>query len=105
MKCRITLLGPMAAALLVMALFVSPAQAAFKLMLSDGVVSVMVEDNMLGDGDATTGVIAFSGAVGTNFTVNLTTGLSKPVLPNTPGRSPGRKAIRRRAGRAQSGGM
>ena len=55
------------------------AGAATIIELSDGVTTVTVADGGLGDLSATPGVVVFSGAVGV-FDVNVTTGLSYPLL-------------------------
>lgn len=56
------------------------AKAAFKLELSSGATTVTITDGGAGDSSATAGVIAFNGSVGANFSINITTGISKPVL-------------------------
>ncbi|MBI3467298.1 MAG: PEP-CTERM sorting domain-containing protein [Planctomycetes bacterium] len=64
---------------------VPTASAAFLLELDDpGTVGVdvLVTDGGVGDINATTGVITFSGSFGV-WIVNVTTTISKPVLPNT----------------------
>jgi hypothetical protein len=53
-----------------------PADAAFRLRISDGTTTVNVTDS---DGD---GFVSYSGAIG-NFVINFTAGTSKPALPNT----------------------
>lgn len=55
------------------------AQAATIIELSDGITTVSVTDGGIGDLSATPGVVVFSGAVGV-FDVNVTTGLSYPLL-------------------------
>lgn len=72
------------ATLMLCAAFSSSSQAAFKLMLSDGVTTVTITDGGAGDINPAVGAITFLGAVGTNWVVNVTTGLSKPVLPTSP---------------------
>jgi len=67
-----------------------PAQAAFKLSLTDtscGAVggaanpcNITITDNGAGDLLSSTGSIMFGNAVGPNFTTNLVTGVSKPIL-------------------------
>jgi len=67
------------------------ADASFILRLTQGANSVTVRDNLPGtsvgiadpavDANAAIGGITFIGVVG-NYTLNVTTGLSKPVLPN-----------------------
>jgi hypothetical protein len=49
------------------------------LTLSDGTTTIMVMDNQAGDLDLTVGSVVFNGAVGSNFNVNTSTGLTKPV--------------------------
>ncbi len=59
---------------------VENAYAVPTLQLSDGVTTKTVSDEGLGDGlSGTAGAVMFSGSVG-NFIVNVTTGLSKPLL-------------------------
>jgi len=58
------------------------AEAALKIQLSDGVTTVTVTDGDAGDMSANAGVVVYSGAVGI-FTVNLSTGLSKPLIGTT----------------------
>ena len=60
-------------------LVATQAQAATIIELSDGVDTVTVTDGGFGDLSATPGVVVFSGAVGV-FDVNVTTGLSFPLL-------------------------
>jgi hypothetical protein len=57
------------------------ADAQFRLRVEDlGIATgVVVTDNATGDSNPTVGVITFVGAVG-NFTINVTTGVSKPVI-------------------------
>ena len=57
-----------------------PAEAAFKLRLFDspGGAIVTITDNAAPDGSAVTGVISFTGTVGT-FNVNVQVGTSKPA--------------------------
>jgi hypothetical protein len=64
-----------------------PAESAHKIYLSDGVNSILIEDqdftplapNTGADIYPQEGVVAWSGALGT-WTVNVTTGLSKPLV-------------------------
>ncbi|MFN3167920.1 MAG: PEP-CTERM sorting domain-containing protein [Phycisphaeraceae bacterium] len=72
------LLGTVAALSLV-GLTAEQSQAATIIELSDGITTVTVADGSLGDLSATPGVVVFSGAVGV-FDVNVTTGLSYPLL-------------------------
>jgi hypothetical protein len=62
-----------------------PADAAFQLRLSDdgGTTFTTITDGGAGDSSSMAGVIVFNGAIG-NWIVNVTTGISKPVFPNTP---------------------
>lgn len=55
------------------------AEAATIIELSDGVVTKSVTDGGVGDLSPTPGVVVFSGTVGV-FDVNVTTGLTKPLL-------------------------
>jgi len=67
------------ALLSVVGLSAEQAQAATIIELSDGITTVAVTDGGAGDLSATPGVVVFSGAVGV-FDVNVTTGLSYPLL-------------------------
>jgi len=59
----------------------APANAALMLRLSDGVnPDVTITDQLAGDANATAGVVTFIGGIGA-WTVNVTTGLSKPLFP------------------------
>jgi len=75
---------------------VKQAEATFMLRLTQDGNSVTISDNnsvagtsvglvvpspILGDNNAAPGVLGWSGLVGT-YTVNVTTGVSKPILPN-----------------------
>jgi hypothetical protein len=62
---------------------VATAEGAMMLRLTSGASTVTIADGGAGDLNATVGVITFSGAVG-NFPVNVSTGLSKPLLPSSP---------------------
>jgi len=67
----------------------STADATFVLRISDGVPADTVTIADGGAGDLAPGVpgqIIFSGSIGT-FTINVTTGLGDPVLPNTSSRA------------------
>ena len=55
------------------------ARALPQLQFSDGFSTVTVSDQGAGDLDANTGAIVYSGSIGT-FTINVTTGITKPVL-------------------------
>lgn len=60
------------------------AHAAFILRLTSGTSTATIVDDGAGDITNTTpGQITFAGMVG-NFTINVTTGLGNPQLPNTP---------------------
>ena len=48
------------------------------LTLSDGTTTIVVMDNGVGDLDPTLGSVVFNGAVGSNFSVNTSAGLTKP---------------------------
>jgi len=48
------------------------------LTLSDGTTTIMVTDNGAGDLDPTLGSVVFNGAVGSNFNINTSAGLTKP---------------------------
>lgn len=54
-------------------------QAAAMMSISDGISTVQVTDGGLGDSNPVAGVITWIGAIGV-WTVNVDTGLSKPVL-------------------------
>ena len=60
---------------------VAPRQASATptLSLSDGVTTVQVTDGGVGDLNGTAGTVTFSGAIG-NFVVNVSTGVTYPVL-------------------------
>jgi hypothetical protein len=70
----------------VLVVFSSAADAGplFRLRLEDVVTGqgVVLTDNGLGDGSGTNGVITFNGSLGT-FVVNVTTGISQPVIGGT----------------------
>jgi hypothetical protein len=53
---------------------------ALTVRLSDGTTTVTVADGGVGDSCAATGCVGFAGGVG-SFIVNITTGISKPLLP------------------------
>ena len=48
------------------------------LTLSDGTTTIMVMDNGIGDLDPSLGSVVFNGAVGSNFNINTSAGLTKP---------------------------
>jgi hypothetical protein len=60
----------------------TPAQAAFVLELTSGATTVTVTDGGAGDINPTAGRISFFGSIGT-FSINLTSGISKPVIGTT----------------------
>lgn len=62
------------------ALVAAPASAALGLNLSDGSASVTVWDGGVGDINPAAGVVTFSGSVGADWIVNVTTGLGSGVL-------------------------
>jgi len=74
------------AAFIVLMLFGTVAQASplFRLRLEDSGTGqgVVITDNGAGDTSASSGVITFNGSVG-SFIVNVTTGLSKPLIGGT----------------------
>lgn len=60
--------------------FATPYQAsALSLSLNDGVSSIVIEDNGAGDLSSVEGVVNWSGSLGV-WIVNVSTGLSKPLL-------------------------
>ncbi|MGZ4963511.1 MAG: hypothetical protein ACXWKG_08040 [Limisphaerales bacterium] len=59
---------------------VDSANAVPSLYLSDGVASVTIADGSALDSNPAAGVVTYNGAVGINWTLNVTTGLSKPQL-------------------------
>lgn len=68
---------------LVLAVFLmaGSASATPLLTLSDGSTTITVIDEGVGDASlGTAGVVSYNGAVGTNWMVNVTTGLTKPVI-------------------------
>ena len=64
---------------LVTAAFAPSAYAIPQLQISDGSTTITVTDQSLGDNDANPGSIVFFGSIGA-FTINVTTGITKPVL-------------------------
>jgi hypothetical protein len=56
-----------------------PSQAAFSLRLQSGDDDITITDGGVGDSHSATGAITFVGAVG-DFILNVTTGLSKPIV-------------------------
>ncbi len=76
-RMKNTLLAGMAA---LAAIALAPAAHAVpQLQLSDGTTTVTITDGGVGDINATAGVIVFHGSVGA-FNINVTTGITKPVL-------------------------
>lgn len=69
----------LAVAALAACAFAPAAQALPQLELSDGITTVTITDGGAGDISGEAGVIVFHGAVGA-FTINVTTGITKPVL-------------------------
>jgi hypothetical protein len=70
-------------AILVIALVLlvySPSIYALSLIISDGPNTVQFSDGAPLDGSLLDGVILYNGPVGTNWIVNVTTGISKPVI-------------------------
>jgi hypothetical protein len=59
------------------------AEGAMVLRLSSGAESVTITDGGAGDSNPLAGAITFIGDVG-NFIANVSTGLSKPLLPSSP---------------------
>ncbi len=64
--------------------FSTPASAVAKLMLDDGGTTVTIVDNGVGDISPILGVVSFNGSVGTNWVVNVTTGISAPIIGDPP---------------------
>jgi hypothetical protein len=56
------------------------AHALATLQLSDGSTVIMVEDGDANDSNLNAGAITYVGAVGTNWWLNVTTGITKPAL-------------------------
>jgi hypothetical protein len=81
LKMSTEILKSTVAALVAGGLFLAAEQAwALPIMtLSDGTTTVTVTDDGVNDASNLAGAITFSGAVG-NFILNVTTGVSKPVL-------------------------
>jgi hypothetical protein len=61
------------------------AEAAFKIRLThvESATSVTITDGGVGDANPAAGAVTFIGSVGV-FNINVSTGLSKPVLPSSP---------------------
>ncbi len=76
MKLSVKILGVTAGVLGL----VGSASAVPTLYLSDGVTSVTIADGSALDSNSAVGVVGYNGAVGINWTMNVTTGLSKPDL-------------------------
>jgi hypothetical protein len=66
--------------------FTRPADAAFKLRLTQGAVVKNIVDNGVGDLSPVVGQIVFTGQVG-NYQINTVTGLSKGVLVSGPNKA------------------
>jgi hypothetical protein len=62
---------------------VATAEGALVLRLSSGGDVVEIEDGSAGDSNPIVGAVTFIGDVG-NFTANVSTGFSKPLLPSSP---------------------
>jgi len=60
----------------------APADAAFKVRLTNNAATTTVADNSGGDNAAATGAIAFGGSVGA-YNLNLETAFSKPIVGDT----------------------
>jgi hypothetical protein len=84
MDMRFRTVGITVAAMLLSLVVAAPASAALVLRIEDvGTgVGAVVFDNGGGDINAMTGVLTFSGSVG-SFAVNVSTGLSKPLIGNS----------------------
>jgi hypothetical protein len=50
------------------------------LTLSDGTTTIVVTDNGAGDINPLAGAVTFNGPLGTNFILNVSTGLTKPLV-------------------------
>jgi hypothetical protein len=79
----------MLAAVVLVLVVPAMARANLVLYLADPAASgsaVSITDNGVGDGNSTLGVVSFNGALGGGsvWAVNITTGLSKPVLGDPP---------------------
>lgn len=60
--------------------FVNGASAVPTLYLTDGTVFLTVADNGQYDSDSTDGVVTYNGALGANWTMNVSTGNTKPEV-------------------------
>lgn len=83
MKGRLAVI--IVAAFIQTAAFSSSSQAAFVLMLDDPDtfgIDAMITDNMFGDGNPADGIIQYGGVPSSAWSINVTTGLSKPLLIN-----------------------
>lgn len=61
----------------------APAQADLILQLSDGTTTIDIADGSAADLNTATGVITFLGAVGSNWSINVSTALGTAYFPNT----------------------
>src|SRR4051794_32537767 len=59
---------------------INNAAAKATLYLSDGTSSIMVADGDPLDSSTQVGVVTYNGPIGLNWTLNVTTGISKPIL-------------------------
>ncbi len=89
MKGRLRAIATVAFILVQCMAFSSSSQAAFVLMLDDPYTSgidAMITDNMAGDDNLALGIIQYVGVPSAAWSINVTTGLSKPFLinPATP---------------------
>ncbi len=89
MKGRLRAIATAAFILVQCMAFSSSSQAAFVLMLDDPYTSgmdAMITDNMAGDDNLALGIIQYVGVPSAAWSINVTTGLSKPFLinPATP---------------------
>ena len=77
------LLMAILAGIVIWGMAASPAQAQFRLRVEDvgQGVGTIITDQGPGDINPVVGAITFSGPVGTNFIVNVTTGISMPPVP------------------------
>src|SRR6476659_7932600 len=54
--------------------------ATAQLRLSDGTTTIIVTDGAINDGLSTPGAVLYNGAVGSNWKVNVTVGITKPQV-------------------------
>jgi hypothetical protein len=77
-------LGAFTAALAVAVLCATPAQAAFKIRISDGINTVTAIDNVQNDSSNTLGSISYTDTTSFNgYSIVVTVGTSKPLAPNS----------------------